>query len=79
MLHIPACSGLKVVDTTGAGDAYCAGFIAGLSRGMQGLEACRMGTAAAALCCTGVGSDAGNRSWEATAAFMEEKLPTGAA
>lgn len=27
---LPACTGIKVVDTTGAGDAFCGGFAAGL-------------------------------------------------
>ena len=38
----------QVVDTTGAGDAYAAGFLAGLTRG-QSLDACaRLGSVAAA-------------------------------
>lgn len=47
---IPAYRGLKVVDTTGAGDAFCGGFAAGLIR-HQGwiVPAARLGTAVAAL------------------------------
>jgi sugar/nucleoside kinase (ribokinase family) len=46
-IHIPAPP-IEVVDTTGAGDAFAAGLIAGLLRG-DGLEgACRSGHAAAA-------------------------------
>jgi fructokinase len=38
----------KVIDTTGAGDAYAAGFLAALARG-KGLDVCgRVGSQAAA-------------------------------
>lgn len=49
---------VDVVDTTGCGDAYCAGFITGLARGLDVLEAARWGTAAAATVAQGLGSDA---------------------
>jgi sugar/nucleoside kinase (ribokinase family) len=55
---IPALK-TKVVDTTGCGDAYCAGFVSGMVDGLDPVEACRRGTAAAALVATGLGSDAG--------------------
>ena len=48
-----------VADTTGCGDAYCAGFITGLLHGQDVLAAARWGTAAAAQVATGLGSDAG--------------------
>jgi hypothetical protein len=63
--RVPAFD-VPVVDTTGCGDAYDAGFIAGLSRGLD-LETCaRFASAAAGLCATGLGSDAGIRSYEDT-------------
>ncbi|MFC4051770.1 carbohydrate kinase family protein [Actinomadura syzygii] len=49
---------VEVVDTTGCGDAYCAGFITGLAHGRDVLEAARWGTAAAATVAQGLGSDA---------------------
>lgn len=49
---------VDVVDTTGCGDAYCAGFITGIARGLDVLEAARWGTAAAATVAQGLGSDA---------------------
>lgn len=49
---------VEVVDTTGCGDAYCAGFITGLAQGRDVLEAARWGTAAAATVAQGLGSDA---------------------
>jgi sugar/nucleoside kinase (ribokinase family) len=53
---------VEVVDTTGCGDAYCAGFIAGLVEGVGVETAARWGTAAAAAVATGLGSDAGDLS-----------------
>jgi sugar/nucleoside kinase (ribokinase family) len=48
-----------VVDTTGCGDAFVAGFIRGLSLGRAPQEAARVGAATASLVATGLGSDAG--------------------
>jgi adenosine kinase len=46
-LEVPAARAREVVDPTGAGDAYRAGFVAGLLRGLD-LAACgRMGSVAA--------------------------------
>ncbi|MFG2005219.1 carbohydrate kinase family protein [Spirillospora sp. NPDC048911] len=55
--RLPALE-VDVVDTTGCGDAYCAGFITGLQHGKELLEAARWGTAAAATVAQGLGSDA---------------------
>lgn len=57
--EVPALP-VEVVDTTGCGDAYCAGFIAGLVEGLPVETAARWGTAAAAAVATGLGSDAGD-------------------
>lgn len=54
---IPAI-GVQVVDTTGCGDAYSAGFIIGLCRGWDPVRAGWLATATAALCAQGLGSDA---------------------
>ena len=57
----------EVVDTTGAGDAFYAGLIAGLVRGMRVDEAGRLGAAAGACCVTAVGATDGLRSYDETA------------
>lgn len=63
---------VKVVDSTGCGDSYCAGFIIGLSKGWD-LEKCGLlGTACAALVIQGLGSDAGIVNLEETIAFMNQ-------
>ena len=47
--YIPAIAG-EVVDTTGAGDNFMSGFIAGLLKGWDIEKCCLFGTAAASLC-----------------------------
>lgn len=69
-IRLPAFEA-PVVDSTGCGDAYCAGFIVGLLNGWDLERAGRLGTAAAALVITGLGSDAGIVNLDATLAFME--------
>jgi len=48
-----------VVDTTGGGDAFCAGFAAGLLRGLSLPEACKTGHQAAARVVQRFGAVAG--------------------
>ena len=55
-----------VVDTTGAGDAFYAGLIAGLSRGMSADEAGRLAAAAGACCVTGLGATEALRGFDET-------------
>ena len=61
---------VPVVDTTGCGDAWCAGFITGLSKGWSVREAARLGCACGSLVASGLGSDAGIIDFDATVAFM---------
>ncbi len=57
-LHVPAYD-ITVVDTTGCGDAFDAGFITALHHRMDPETAVRFAQAAAGLVATGLGSDAG--------------------
>ncbi|NAZ75399.1 sugar kinase [Kineococcus sp. T13] len=50
---------VDVVDTTGCGDAFTAGFISGLLEGMDELAAAERGLACGSLTATGLGSNAG--------------------
>jgi len=68
-LRLPAFQ-VPVVDTTGCGDAYCAGFIVALGQGWTLEEAGRLGTAAAGLVAGGLGSDAGIVDLPQTLAFL---------
>ena len=61
---------VDVSDTTGCGDSYCGGFIAGLALGYDLEKACRLGTATSALVATALGSDAGVIDLEHTLDFM---------
>jgi ribokinase len=47
---------VEVVDTTAAGDAFVAGFVAALTEGKSMHEAVRWGNAAGALACTRIGA-----------------------
>lgn len=68
-IRIPAYA-VEMVDSTGCGDAYCAGFIVGLSKGWSVEEAARLGSACGSLVATGLGSDAGIVDVERTIEFM---------
>ena len=61
---------VAVRDTTGCGDAYSAGFIAGLVRGWELAECARLATATAALVATGLGSGANLISFDETVRAM---------
>lgn len=62
---------VKVVDTTGCGDAFDAGFIAALHHKMDVETGLRFAQAAAGLVATGLGSDAGIRSFAHTLETMK--------
>ncbi len=51
---------VQVVDTTGCGDAFSAGFLRGLSLGRSRPEAATLGCAAAAMVAQGLGTDYGD-------------------
>lgn len=63
---------VKVVDTTGCGDAFDAGFIAALHHKMDVETSLRFAQASAGLVATGLGSDAGIRSFAHTVKTMKE-------
>ena len=61
-----------VVDTTGCGDAFCAGVIVAVLAGWSIDAAAALGTATAALNLRGLGSDAGARDLDEALAFMTD-------
>ena len=63
-VRVPALPA-NVVDTTGAGDCWDAGFIAALASGEDILTAARMGNACAAFCIEAVGGSTGVPPYEA--------------
>jgi sugar/nucleoside kinase (ribokinase family) len=66
--EVPAFE-IEVVDTTGCGDAFSAGFLRGLSLGRSRRDAAVLGCAAAALVAQGLGSDYGDFDLAAADAF----------
>ena len=68
-LHVPAYD-IEVVDTTGCGDAFDAGYICALHHQMDPEQSMRFAQASAALVAGGLGSDAGIESFAATHAAM---------
>ena len=72
---VPAHQGIKVVDTTGAGDAFVGGFAAGLVKFGGDLErAARFGNAVAALSVTRPGTAPSMPRAKEIARFLKSRL-----
>jgi sugar/nucleoside kinase (ribokinase family) len=69
--RVPAFE-IEVVDTTGCGDAFSAGFMRGLSLGRSAVDAARLGSACASLVAQGLGSDAGEFDLAIADRFADE-------
>jgi sugar/nucleoside kinase (ribokinase family) len=67
-IDVPAFA-VDVVDTTGCGDAFSAGFILGRALGRDLREAARLGCATAAQVAGGIGTDAGAYDLDLVDAF----------
>ena len=59
----PACSGVKVVDTTGAGDLFASGFMFSLLRGYSIRRAAEIGCLAGAAVVQTLGAEMGPINW----------------
>jgi sugar/nucleoside kinase (ribokinase family) len=68
---------IDVVDTTGCGDAFSAGFLRGLSLDRDRAEAAKLGCAAAALVAQGLGSDWGDFDLDAADEFARTAPTAG--
>jgi sugar/nucleoside kinase (ribokinase family) len=68
--RVPAFE-VDVIDTTGCGDAFSAGFLRGLSLGRSRANAARLGCAVAALVAQGLGTDHGDFDLALVEAFAE--------
>jgi sugar/nucleoside kinase (ribokinase family) len=76
--RVPAFA-VDVVDTTGCGDAFSAGFLRGISLGRSRPESAVLGCAVAALVAQGLGSDHGDFDLAAADAFAETTPAASAA
>ena len=66
---------VQIVDTTGAGDTFDAGFLAGWLWG-ESLERClQLGAACGALTCTQVGGFNGQPSWDEAVSLISANRP----
>lgn len=68
---IPGFPVAEVVDTTGCGDAFCAGVIVARCAGWPIDDAARLGCATGALNVRALGSDAGARDTDEALAFLD--------
>ncbi|MBQ9415661.1 MAG: carbohydrate kinase family protein [Clostridia bacterium] len=54
--YLPTYSGIKRVDTTGAGDSFCAGFLTGLANDWDMEKSAQFGNAVASHCIQAIGA-----------------------
>ena len=69
----PAYTNIRAVDTTGAGDSFCAGFLYGLSQGFSLPDACRTANAVGAHCVMSTGATTGIQPYPVIEKFMKEQ------
>jgi sugar/nucleoside kinase (ribokinase family) len=75
LVALPAIE-VAVVDTTGCGDGFTAGMLAGLLLGVSPVDAAWLGGACGALVATGLGSDAGIENLAQVLKFLRRAQPT---
>jgi sugar/nucleoside kinase (ribokinase family) len=68
---VPSYSAVNPVDASGAGDSFCAGFIAGLYKGWDIEKCAKFANATGAHCVMRVGTTAGIKSMDEILHFMK--------
>lgn len=68
----PAVGNVKRIDTTGAGDSFCSGFLAAFARDKDAEFCVKFANTVGALCVTAKGATAGTKTYEETIEIMKE-------
>lgn len=72
---LPTYTHIKAVDTTGAGDSFCAGFLTGISMGLDFIECGKLANAVGTHCVMKIGASAGIKPLAEIEKFMAENEP----
>lgn len=70
---IPCCTGVTAVDTTGAGDSFCSGFLAAFARGKSFEECIKFANATGAHCVMAKGATTGITSYDEIENFAKKQ------
>jgi len=71
---VPGFKVKRVIDTTGAGDSFCSGFLAAYSKGLDFKKCALVGNAAGAHCVMAKGATEGIKSYDEIMSFINEKI-----
>ncbi|MWV45440.1 sugar kinase [Paenibacillus sp. HJL G12] len=74
LTEVPYFKAEQVLDTVGAGDGFCAGFIAGLLKGRSTVEAVRLGNLMGSMVIQAVGDWEALPTWEQVDAKLGHKV-----
>ena len=66
-------AGLHIVETTGAGDAFCSGFLTGVGEGKAPRDCVTLATACSSLVIQAVGATAGMKGREDVEKFIQSQ------
>lgn len=69
---LPTYSEIKAIDTTGAGDSFCSGFLAALAKGLDFESSAMFANAVGTHCVMEKGATTGIKSFDEIVRFMEE-------
>lgn len=72
VVQMPTYLDLPVVDTTGAGDSFVAGYLYGLLRGLTMAECCLVGNVNGTLAVGTIGANTGSGTLRQVRAFIQE-------
>lgn len=70
---LPAYKGIKAVDTTGAGDSFCAGFLGGLAMGWNYKKSGKFANAVGAHCVMDIGAGGAIGTVDEIVAFIKSR------